>query len=220
MGIHKGGLTSIYRPILLTSVPLTRFEHILSSHVTNHQLANSFFFDHQHGFRKGLSRDTRLAEFTHELHLARVQKHHADAIFLGFSKVFDRVPHRRLLVEFSSLCVYPLVIAYGRVSSSHLVRNSLHVTIHPYQHRIYPGGLCKGLAFLHFFSLCKRQFLLSNSKPSLFFAGDWVSYRTIKNGSGQIQFQNDPNKSITWCDTGLVPLNISKCSLVSSFRKR
>lgn len=47
-----------YRPISLTSVSCKLLEHIIASHIYTHLEKNNFFFQKQHGFRKGLSCDT------------------------------------------------------------------------------------------------------------------------------------------------------------------
>lgn len=93
--IYKQGirsLTSNYRPLSLTTVSSKLLKHIMYSHTITHLSQHDFLFRHQHGFRKGLSCNTQLSEFVHELHTSLECHAQTDAIFLDFSKAFDRVP--------------------------------------------------------------------------------------------------------------------------------
>lgn len=69
--VHKTGDKDVpnnYRPISLTCVCCKMLEHIIASHIFSHLESNQFFVAYQHGFRKGLSCDTQLLEFTADLH--------------------------------------------------------------------------------------------------------------------------------------------------------
>lgn len=63
----------------------------------------SVIFNYQHGFKKGYSCETQLAGFVHDIHFTIDFGGQADAIFLDFSKAFDRVPHQHLLLKLSQL---------------------------------------------------------------------------------------------------------------------
>lgn len=115
--IHKNGdrsLVANYRPISLTSVASKLLEHIIFSHTVSHLENNKFFYEKQHGFRKGFSCESQLIEFTHDIHINMNQYTQTDAIFLDFSKAFDRVPHCRLLAKLSSLHIDSLTLSWIR----------------------------------------------------------------------------------------------------------
>lgn len=104
--IFKAGNCSLptnYRPISLTSVPSKLLEHIISSNLMAHLESVNYFYSHQHGFRKHYSCETQLAEFTQDLLQQMDNNLQVDAVFLGFSKAFDRVSHNHLLAKLSTL---------------------------------------------------------------------------------------------------------------------
>ena len=51
----------------------------------------------QHGIRPGLTCESQLIETVHDWMTALYNKTQIDAILLDFAKVFDKVPHKRLL---------------------------------------------------------------------------------------------------------------------------
>ena len=90
---------SNYRPISLTSVVCTQMEAIIRDHIATHIDRNGLLSNHQHGFVSGRSCSTQLIScldnWTNELD----QGHNVDTVYLDFSKAFDSVPHKRLLVK-------------------------------------------------------------------------------------------------------------------------
>ena len=67
----------------------------------NHLSQNNLLSDNQHGFRACRSCETQLITTVQELHVAKNMSSgkQIDAILLDFSKAFDKVPHRRLLMK-------------------------------------------------------------------------------------------------------------------------
>lgn len=65
-----------------------------------------------YGFRRGLSCETQLYEFTTDLHFNLDSSFQTDVIYLDFSKAFDRVPHRHLITKLSALSIDPLIISW------------------------------------------------------------------------------------------------------------
>ena len=90
---------SIYRPISLTSVVCKQKGEIIRDHITTHIDRNGLLSNYQHGFVSGRSCSTQLIscldKWTQELD----QGHNVDTVYLDFSKAFDSVPHKRLLVK-------------------------------------------------------------------------------------------------------------------------
>lgn len=115
--IFKGGdrhNPSNYRPISLTSVPGKIMEHIVYSSIINFLETNSILTTAQHGFRKGFSCETQLLQFTHDIHVNLDSRKATDAIFIDFSKAFDKVPHARLLYKLSRLNVDKTILEWVR----------------------------------------------------------------------------------------------------------
>ena len=105
--VQKKGATSDaknYRPISLTVLACKFMEHICASHI-NKFLANTHILNSkQHGFRQGLSCQTQLIEAVNDwvcsLNSKRGDKTCQITVALfDFSKAFDRVCHKRLLLK-------------------------------------------------------------------------------------------------------------------------
>lgn len=104
--IFKSGLKSCannYRPISLTSIPCKILEHILFTHIVSHLNKNNLLIDNQHGFRHNRSCDTQLFELVTDLNDSLNNSRYTDAIFIDFSKAFDRVQHKRLMAKICNL---------------------------------------------------------------------------------------------------------------------
>lgn len=100
-----------YRPISLTCICCKLLEHIIASHIYRHLETNKFFFPNQHGFRKGMSCETQLLEFTTDIHYNINNGLQTDCIFLDFAKAFDRVAPCRLISKLSALRLDSLTLS-------------------------------------------------------------------------------------------------------------
>ena len=65
----------------------------------NHLENNKILFELQHGFRHNRSCETQLLSFIQELSETDNKTIQTDLIIMDFAKVFDKVPHRRLLYK-------------------------------------------------------------------------------------------------------------------------
>ena len=94
---------SNYRPISLTCLCCKLLEHIIQSsiyaHLTNHQV----LCDEQHGFRAKRSCESQLTLTIDDLATCLNHKDLIHAIFLDFSKAFDKVAHGKLCYKLSLL---------------------------------------------------------------------------------------------------------------------
>lgn len=101
-----------YRPISLTSVPSKIMEHIIFTNIMNHLERNHYLHPSQPGFRKGLSCETQLAAFIHDLHVNLDNNTQTDAIFLDFEKAFDKVSHHHLMAKLVHLNLDRYVLSW------------------------------------------------------------------------------------------------------------
>ena len=111
---RKGSQTdpSNYRPISLTCIPCKVMEHIVYSHVMSHLEHHNILTDIQFGFRQRRSADLQLLLTVHDLALGLNEGSQTDAILLDFSKAFDRVLHRLLLIKLQHYGINGQVFAW------------------------------------------------------------------------------------------------------------
>ncbi|XP_065682372.1 uncharacterized protein LOC136095565 [Hydra vulgaris] len=103
--IFKKGNTNVasnYRPISLTSIPCKVLESLIRDEIMDYLINNSLLNENQHGFRKNKSCITNLLETLDIITDALENDHSVDMLYLHFEKVFDRVPHSRLITKLQS----------------------------------------------------------------------------------------------------------------------
>ena len=71
-------------------------EHIITSNIMAHAERHIILHPLQHGFRKGLSCDTRLVEFLDYITRNLETSRQSDCLIMDFSKTFDKVCHSLL----------------------------------------------------------------------------------------------------------------------------
>ena len=92
-----------YRTISLTCLCCKTMEHIVLSQLNDHLSRNNILSSLQHGFRARLSCETQLVLTFHDWANILNQRGQVDALFLDFSKAFDKVSHEKLLHK---ICQY------------------------------------------------------------------------------------------------------------------
>lgn len=209
-----------YRPISLTSIPSKLFEHIIASNLMAHLESINFFYPQQHGFRKLYSCETQLAEFTHDILQYMDDHYQIDSIFLDFSKAFDRVPHNHLLLKLSGLGLTQKLLSWlehylkGRVQCT--CANNYTSPLSSVTSGVPQGAVLSPLLFLIYIND-----LPSNIKSKLrLFADDCIVYRAITNQDDTCTLQQDLNAISLWCETWLMPLNTTKCKVMTFSRLR
>ena len=99
VAIHKSGLRSKvenYRQVSLLSCPAKIFDKMMCQRTT--LLFSPFISERQHGFYKGRSTTTNLADFVSSVVGSIENGRIVDALYLDFSRAFDSLNHD-LLVE-------------------------------------------------------------------------------------------------------------------------
>lgn len=220
--IFKGGrrdAPSNYRPISLTSVPCKLLEHIIASNLMFYLESINFFYPFQHGFRKSLSCETQLAEFTHDLLQHMDDNLQIDAIFLDFSKAFDRVSHKHLLAKLSPLGISPNIIKWleqfltGRVQFT--CANNFQSALTNVTSGVPQGAGLSPLLFLIYVNDLPTNI---TSKLRLF-ADDCVLYNPLLSPNDTIALQHDLDTIAAWCEKWHMSLNLTKCKVMSFTRK-
>ena len=113
--IYKSGEKSDpsnYRPVALTNHITKIFERIIKKALVKHLESNNLLNNTQHGFRKGRSTVTQLLRYYDSI-LSMLEKgHQVDAIYLDFSKAYDKVDHNILIKKILSLNIGGKVIVW------------------------------------------------------------------------------------------------------------
>ena len=106
--VHKGGSRGIaknYRPVALTSHIVKVFERVVRHSLVSHLEANGLLPSGQHGFRAMRSTLTQLLSYWDTMLTKLEDGGGADAIYLDFSKAFDKVEHGVLFPKLRDLGV-------------------------------------------------------------------------------------------------------------------
>lgn len=215
--VHKSGCKqhiNNFRPISLTCISCKILEHIISSQIAAHLDGHSFFHRSQHGFRKHYSCETQLACFTHSLHSILDRGAVVDCIFLDFSKAFDKVSHKLLLLKLSKLNLDTSVLAWLRCF---LTNRFQFVTVNHFDSSLSPvlSGVPQGSVLGPLLFLIYINDLPSRVHSSInLFADDCVIYREIRNANDSLALQSDLNAVSSWCSEWVMTLNINKCKVM------
>ena len=97
----KGAKTKAenYRPISLTCVCCKVMEHVITSNIMAYLDKHQLLHSNQHGFSKKLSCETQLIQFVQDISDTLNESGQTDIIVMDFSKAFDKVDHKRLLLK-------------------------------------------------------------------------------------------------------------------------
>jgi len=90
-----------YRPVSLTSQICKVVESVIRDEIVQHLDQYNLIRNSQHGFCKGYSCTTNLLVFLETVTADNDAKRKVDTVYLDLAKAFDKVPHKRLLVESS-----------------------------------------------------------------------------------------------------------------------
>ena len=96
-------VASNFRPVSLTCIASRIMEGIIKEVMVKHLEDNEILSPSQHGFRRNKSCLTNLLEYWNQVTEALDRGHPVDIVFFDFSKAFDLVPHRRLILKLSSV---------------------------------------------------------------------------------------------------------------------
>lgn len=203
-----------YRPISLTSICSKLFEHILYSHIMTYLNQNNLLLQNQHGFRQNLSCQTQLYELLTDLHKSLHISLDTDAVFIDFTKAFDRVPHKRLLLKINDLNLdYNTTRWIGEFITNRTQSVKLNNYIShpiPVTSGVPQGSVLGPLLFLIYINDIETGITSSIR----LFADDCVIYRQITNSTDVSALQSDLTQLSKWCDTWQMGINLEKTKYV------
>ena len=103
-----------YRPVSLTTVACRIMEKIIHKKITHHLLINQLISDCQHGFISQRSTLTQQISFFNRLAQNQTRKQDCNAIYLDFTKAFDKISHNKLLHVLSHFKINNIVLTWIR----------------------------------------------------------------------------------------------------------
>jgi Reverse transcriptase (RNA-dependent DNA polymerase) len=212
-----------YRPISICSLVGKVLKRKVRDRMAAFLGANNVIPGNQHGFRTRRSCMTLLAGLFDSWAAILDQKSgaHLSAVFLDFSKAFDRVPHRRLLSKLDRYGVRGLL---QRWLESFLVGRTQHVRFNgacssPSE---VPSGVIQGsvLGPLLFNIYVADLPSVVKSARLEQYADDCSLSKEIENQEDADALQEDLDNVSRWCQENGLTLNAKKCKAMDITRAR
>ena len=209
-----------YRPISLTSTCSKILEHIIYSSISTHLSNYNILCINQHGFRTGLSCDTQLLGAINDFHHCLDTGTHIDALFLDFTKAFDKVSHRKLCHKLSCYGVNGNLLRwikdYLTDHSQYVLLEGISSKSHHVLSGVPQGSVLAPLLFLIYIN----DITESITSTIRLYADDVLLYRVISDEADTICLQNDLLILENWANTWQMKFNPSKCIHLAITRKK
>ena len=208
--------SSNYRPISLTSVPCKMLESLIKDAVMEHLILNNLITDSQHGFMKKRSCLTNLLQFFEYVTCSIDNNIPVDAIYLDFSKAFDKVPHQRLLYKLKSNHVDGNILRWIaewlRNRRQRVVINGSESMWGPVKSGVPQGSVLGPLLFIIFINdidLAASDIGIMNK-----FADDTKLGQSVNSDCDRQKLQTCLNKLCDWASAWGMKFNEKKCNVV------
>ena len=203
-----------YRPISLTSIACKTLEHIVVSSIMSHLDTHSILSHCQHGFRRNRSCETQLLLTSQDLADSYKRKKQVDMILLDFSKAFDKVSHKRLLLKLSHYGIQDQTLdwikAFLTNRNQSVVLEGAKSKAAPVVSGVPQGTFLGPTLFLLYINDLPEQV----SSSTRLFADDCMLYREINSTADAKKLQRDLDALQRWENTWLMSFNPSKCSVL------
>ena len=222
--VHKKGdrhLSSNYRPISLTSIVIKVMERIIHRQLLKALESNHLISNYQHGFRHRRSTVNLLLTAVHDWATCLEKRHSIHCIFLDLAKVFDSVPHSRLLLKLEFLGIRGNLLSWLECFLTSrfqwMVINGVFSEWLPVLSGVPQGSVLGPLLFLLYMD--DIHHCLSHSSVQMF-ADDIALYKEVTSPPDQELLQTDLNRVYAWSRKWLLNLNPSKCDSICISYKR
>ena len=181
----------------------------------NHTLS-----DAQHGFRKYRSCETQLIETVNNLAKALNNREQVDSILLDFSKAFDKVCHRKLLLKLKHYGISGNIMNWitdflNNRTQRVVVRGTFSEPI-AVKSGVPQGTVLGPLLFLAYINDLPESV---KSKIALF-ADDAYLYKSIKSMEDIADLQSDLDQLVVWEKLWSMEFHPDKCFLLRVTNKR
>lgn len=203
-----------YRPISLTSIVCKVMEGIIREYMMGHLLSSNQLSGDQHGFLNKKSCVTNLLETYDIMSAAMEQGLPVDVIYTDFSKAFDTVPHRRLLLKLSAYGFKGEILEWIRdwlSNRKQRVKLGEHTSEWCQVTSGVPQGSVLGpLLFVVFINDLPDEM---NHKMKMY-ADDSKIIGVIKSFDDQRALQDDIDRGVKWSSIWLMHFNVKKCKVM------
>ena len=215
--LHKGGSKfgpANYRPVNLTVVAMRVMESLINDDVTEHLEGNGLIGPTQHGFRKGHSCQTNLIEFWGRVVDWIDDGEPVDVMFYDFSKAFDKVEHRRLIVKVRSMGIKGKLLswigAWLRGRRQRVVVNGAKSEWVEVTSSVIQGSVLGPTLFKIFIDDLDEAERILSSK----FADDTKTASIVKDEKDRQKFQEESREMERWADEWKMVFNADKCKVM------
>ncbi len=209
-----------YRPISLTSLVVKCLERLVHARIMEFLDVNNKLNRYQHGFRSGHSCQTQLLATTHEWARSLDKRASTHVIYLDFSKAFDSVPHRRLLMKLDCMGVRGNLLRWINAFLSDREQRVL-VDGQSSDWMRVTSGVPQGSILGPLFFLVFVNDIDVGLKSSIrLFADDCAIFRVITCKQDCDGLQADLNRLYHWTQLWQLSLNQSKCKAMRITNKR
>ena len=171
---------------------------------------------------RGKSTTTQLLEVYHEILNSVASGNEVDAIYLDFSKAFDKVPHHLLLRKLKNLGIGGSLLHWFQ---SYLTDRYQRVVLHgicsdwlPVTSGVPQGSILGPLLFLVYCNDIPSY--MENGSTLALFADDSKLYRPLVHATSSTLLQHDLTNLTNWSADNLMELNKMKCKFMHISRKR
>ena len=208
------GKVENYRPVSLTSLICKVLESIIKDRIVSFLEVNRLIQDTQHGFRKGRSCLTNLLDFLNFATDQFDQGHQVDVAYLDFSKAFDKVPHKRLMMQ---LQVHGIAGSLLKWIESWLSERQQRVMLNGTKSSwqdvlsgVPQGSVLGPLLFIIFVNNIESGL----SSRVLKFADDLKVFRAITGQNERASLQRDLDELVKWSEKWQMKFNFDKCKIM------
>nr|CAH8862242.1 unnamed protein product [Trichobilharzia regenti] len=166
----------------------------------------------QHGFRRNLSCLSNLLTARESWVKSKDNRRPVDVVFIDFSKAFDKVPHKRLLMKLESLGIKGRLLDWLReflIDRRQRVRINSKLSSWTAVSSGVPQGTVLGPLL---FILYINELPLLTDSPMVLYADDLKIWRELKGNSDTSTLQDDLNKLSEWSVEWMLPINVAKCA--------
>eukprot|EP00111_Clytia_hemisphaerica_P006322 TCONS_00018317-protein len=186
-------------------------EHIIHSNIMTHFDQDHTLSDTQHGFRKFRSCETQLIQTINTLAQSLNNREQTDSILLDFSKAFDKVCHRKLLLKLEHYGIHGTLLKWiadflNNRSQCVAVRGTLSKRI-AVTSGVPQGSVLGPLLFLVYIN----DMPLHVDSNIALFADDSYLFKVIKCLNDAYSLQADLDKLVEWEKQWSMEFHPGKC---------